>query len=57
MDSESSSDDEGGDEVEKFRNTFLKGNNGSKFLFMKGKRNNQNLLIKSQEFYEEDQEN
>jgi len=27
----SSSDDEGGDEAEKFKNTFLKNKNGSKF--------------------------
>lgn len=39
MGTESSSDDEGGDEAEKFKNTFLKGKSGSKFMFNKGKRN------------------
>jgi hypothetical protein len=44
-DSNSSSDDEGGDEAEKFKNTFLKNKNGSKFFMFQGKQEN-NLLIK-----------
>jgi hypothetical protein len=42
----SSSDDEGDDEAEKFKNTFLKNKNGSKFMLFQGKAEN-NLLIKS----------
>jgi len=44
----SSSDDEGGDEAEKFKNTFLNSKSGSKFMFLQGKRNS-NLLIKASE--------
>jgi len=53
--SESSSDDEGGDEAEKFKNTFLNSKSASKFMFMKNKRT-ENLLIKPQELYEETEE-
>jgi hypothetical protein len=47
MGTESSSDDEGGDEAKKFKNTFLKSKSGTKFLLMNAKRNNNNLLIKA----------
>lgn len=45
---ESSSDDEGGDEAEKFKNTFLNNKSASKYLMMKTKlRNENNLLLKT----------
>ena len=45
---ESSSDDEGGDEAEKFKNTFLNNKSASKYLMMKSKmRNENNLLLKT----------